>query len=213
MPSPGLWTAFVVAAIALVLVPGPNTFFLLARGLQQGRRAAVGAALGVELSTIVLASATAVGLSGLLAASEVAFQLVKWAGVAYLCYLGVKAFASSGEDHDVLPGTTRPAVRFGRQLLDGFTVGVSNPKVVLFFIAFLPQFVDPARPAGTQLFLLGLTLAGIGLVYGVLLGQMAGGVRDWLGRRPGRPARLERASGLAYLALAGWAATTGRRSA
>lgn len=213
MPSPGLWTTFLVAAVALILVPGPNTFFLLARGLQQGRRAAVGAAVGVELSTVVLATATAVGLSGLLAASEAAFQIVKWAGVGYLCYLGVKALATRGDDRETPSGTRRPAARFGRQLRDGFAVGVSNPKVVLFFIAFLPQFVDPARPAATQLFLLGLTLAGIGLVYGVLLGQLAGGVGAWLARRPGRPARLERVSGVAYLALAGWAAATGRRHA
>lgn len=224
MPSRELWLGFLLAAVGLILIPGPNTFFLLARGLQDGRRAALRAAVGVELSTLVLATATAIGLAHLIAASEAAFQVTKWGGAAYLCFLGWQALTAPATDPaldavtDGEPAQIKARTRRRRhrgwpsQVLAGFTVGVSNPKVILFFLAFLPQFVDPARPAASQLLVLGVTLACVGMAYGILLSFTAGRIRSWLGNRPGRMRALHRSSAGFYFGLAGWAVFTGQRA-
>lgn len=220
MPSRELWLGFLLAAVGLILIPGPNTFFLLARGLQDGRRAALRAAVGVELSTLVLATATAIGVAHLIAASETAFQITKWGGAAYLCYLGWQALTTPASDPGLTTAPDETPVAVGRrrergwpaQVLAGFTVGVSNPKVILFFLAFLPQFVDPGRPTASQLLVLGVTLACVGMAYGILLSFTAGRIRTWLSRRPGRMRGLHRASAGFYIGLAGWAVLTGQRA-
>jgi threonine/homoserine/homoserine lactone efflux protein len=121
---------FLLASVALVAIPGPNVLFVLARGLAGGRRAAVVSVLGVESATACFAVAAASGLTALLVSSALAFAVVRWLGVLYLVFLAVRAFRTSSP-HPV-PG--------GRTFRQGFLVGISNPKVGLFFLAFLPQF-------------------------------------------------------------------------
>jgi threonine/homoserine/homoserine lactone efflux protein len=155
------WTSlapFLVAALALNLTPGADMTYVLARSIGQGRRVGVLSALGVAAGSVVHTLAAAIGLSALLMHSEAAFLAIKYAGAAYLLYLAWKALRTP------LPslGETPRAVSGGRVFLEGAVTNVLNPKVALFFLAFLPQFADPARGAvAWQIVVLG-TLFNLG---------------------------------------------------
>ncbi|GGO11411.1 RhtB family transporter [Microbispora rosea subsp. aerata] len=180
-------------------VPGPNNLYIATRGVAQGRRAGVASALGVETGTLLHIAAAAAGLSYLLARSSELFTALKWAGVAYLAYLGVRALTRQGSGG----GEPRPQP-LRRVFLEGVVVNVLNPKTVLFFLAFLPQFVDPAGDVPAQVVTLGLVLAVIGLTCDLAYALTAGS----LGRRL-RASTLGYASGVVYLALAFAAALSG----
>lgn len=190
---------FAATSAAVVAVPGPNHLYITARGVAQGRRAGVASALGVETGTLVHIAAAAAGLSYLIARSAALFSVVKWAGVAYLAYLGLRAL-TSGEAaaHEAL------AQPLHRVFLEGVLVNVLNPKTVLFFLAFLPQFVDPSGDVPGQVVLLGLVLAVIGLTSDLAYALTAGA----LGRRL-RARTLRYLSGVVYLGLALAMALTG----
>ncbi|MEN3541299.1 LysE family translocator [Microbispora sp. ZYX-F-249] len=183
---------FTATSAALVAVPGPNHLYIAARGVAQGRRAGVASALGVETGTLVHIAAAAAGLSYLLARSAALFAAVKWAGVAYLVYLGVRALTRRGAGGD----EPRPQP-LRRVFLEGVMVNVLNPKTVLFFLAFLPQFVDPSGDVPGQVLLLGLVIAVIGLASDLAYALTAGSLGGRL-----RASTLRYASGLVYLALA-----------
>ncbi|TQS15295.1 LysE family translocator [Microbispora hainanensis] len=190
---------YAAASAAVVAVPGPNHLYIAARGVAQGRRAGVASALGVETGTLLHIAAAAAGLSYLLARSAELFAAVKWAGVAYLAYLGIRALTGRGTGGD----EPRPQP-LRRVFLEGVVVNVLNPKTVLFFLAFLPQFVDPFGDVPAQVLLLGLVLAVIGLASDLAYALTAGS----LGRRL-RASTLRYASGVIYLALALVAALSG----
>jgi len=190
---------YAAASAAVVAVPGPNHLYIAARGVAQGRRAGVASALGVETGTLLHIAAAAAGLSYLLARSAELFAVVKWAGVAYLAYLGIRALTGRGTGGD----EPRPQP-LRRVFLEGVVVNVLNPKTVLFFLAFLPQFVDPFGDVPAQVLLLGLVLAVIGLASDLAYALTAGS----LGRRL-RASTLRYASGVVYLALALVAALSG----
>jgi threonine/homoserine/homoserine lactone efflux protein len=195
---------FSAASLALVLVPGPNHLYIVARGVAQGRAAGVASAFGVEVGTLVHIAAAAAGLSYVIARSATLFNAVKWAGVAYLLYLGVRALTSRPE-----PEVRETAPQPLRSIfLEGVVVNVLNPKVILFFLAFLPQFVDPAAGAvPLQIAVLGGTLLFLGLVSDMVYAAGAGA----LGRRLRSRARLlGRVSGVVYLGLGVATAFSGR---
>jgi threonine/homoserine/homoserine lactone efflux protein len=200
---------FVLASSAIVAVPGPNHLYITARSLSAGRRAGIASALGVETGTLVHVVAAAAGLSALIAASATAFNAVRYAGAAYLLYLGVRTLIRRG--HDAEERAPRPQ-GLRRVYLEGVVVNVFNPKTILFFLAFLPQFVD--RRAGSppgQIVLLGLVLVLIGLTSDVVYAFGAGS----LGRLLRRSARFRRGqrytTGLVYLGLGAVAAFAGPR--
>jgi threonine/homoserine/homoserine lactone efflux protein len=203
VPTASTLAAFAVTAFLLVALPGPNMIYLVARSLSEGRRAGLMSALGIETGTIVHTTAAAVGLSALLASSATAFSVVKYAGAAYLVYLGVRALlARDGDGHAAAP--LQPGRHVFRQAL---LTQVLNPKVAIFFLAFLPQFVDPDRPTATQILVLGAILVVIGLVIGGATALAAATLSDRLrARRGGRSAWGPRASGVLYLALGAYAA-------
>ncbi|GAT65314.1 LysE family translocator [Planomonospora sp. ID91781] len=195
---------FSAASLALVLVPGPNHLYIVARGVAQGRAAGMASAFGVEVGTLVHIAAAAAGLSYVIARSATLFNAVKWAGVAYLLYLGVRALTSRPE-----PEVRETAPQPLRSIfLEGVVVNVLNPKVILFFLAFLPQFVDPAAGAvPLQIAVLGGTLLLLGLLSDMVYAAGAGA----LGRRLRSRARLlGRASGVVYLGLGVATAFSGR---
>lgn len=201
MPEPSTLLLFAASAAVLVLIPGPNLVYIVTRSIEAGRRAGLASMLGVEAGTLVHVTAAALGLSALLASSEVAFEMVRWAGVAYLIYLGVRALRA----RDIAPSAAQTGMR--RSLVEGLLVNVLNPKVSVFFLAFLPQFVDPLQgSAGTQVLVLGavfLTIASLlDLLY--VLGAAL------IGQRLSRGRKL---AGGVYLALAALAAATGGRRA
>src|SRR5690606_37557176 len=198
---------FVAASLALVVVPGPNHIYITARGLAQGRAAGVASALGVEAGTLVHIAAAAAGLSYLIARSATLFTAVKLAGAAYLLCLGVRTLRSK-EVADEPRARVQP---LHRVFLEGVVVNVLNPKVTLFFLAFLPQFVDPAAGSpALQIVVLGLLLLLLGLVSDMVYAVGAGA----LGARLRSRARLVRnVSGVIYLGLGAAVAFTGARSA
>jgi len=177
IPDAATLGVFVAAALALLLVPGPAVLYIVARSIDQGRSAGLVSVLGVHLGSLVHVAAAAVGLSSLLVSSAVAFSFVKYAGAAYLLYLGVRALIAREEPVDV---ELRPAPL--RTLLrQGAVVNVLNPKTALFFLAFLPQFVDPdAGYVAAQLVFFGLVFVALGLVTDGLYALAAGTAGGWL---------------------------------
>lgn len=203
---------FAAAALALTIAPGPAVAYIVARGVEGGRSAGFASVLGITVGGLVHTVFAAVGLSAILASSATAFAVVKWLGVAYLLWLGLSRLFGGDEKSD----TREPA---GASSLSGIfwqgaLVDVLNPKVALFFLAFLPQFVDPAGgPAWAQILLLGLAFAAVGLCTDSIYALLSGTAGDWL-RSRSTGARFRRAgrylSGGVYLALAAVAAATGR---
>src|SRR5947208_5732931 len=133
---------FISVTVALVFMPGPNTLYIIARSVQQGRKAGIVSSLGVQVGSLVHIAAAALGLSALLLSSALAFNVVKYAGAAYLIYLGVKTLLTKEK---VGPTQAVQKTRLGRAFCQGVVVNLLNPKSALFFFAFLPQFIDPAR--------------------------------------------------------------------
>jgi len=152
-PLPKL-TFFVLAALGLLLVPGPAVMYIVTRSAAHGRKAGFASVLGVEVASLVHSMAAALGLSALLLASALAFQVAKWAGAVYLVYLGIRALLSRNDaDAASFDGDATNGQLFAKGLL----VNLLNPKTALFFYAFLPQFVDPRRGGiQAQIFVLGV---------------------------------------------------------
>ena len=171
IPDASTLAVFVAAALALLLVPGPAVLYIVARSIDQGRAAGLVSVLGVHLGSLVHVAAAAIGLSSLIVSSAVAFSVVKYAGAAYLVYLGVRALLSREEPEEV---EVRAAPN--RSLLrQGAIVNILNPKTALFFLAFLPQFVDPAAGyVALQLTFFGLVFVALGLVTDSVYALAAG---------------------------------------
>ena len=177
-----LWF-FTAAALALLLVPGPAVLYIVARSVEQGRLAGFVSDLGIHSATLVHVAAAALGLSAILASSALAFSAIKYAGAAYLIWLGLRKIfgAGGGAGADLVA----PRLGYGRLLRDGFVVNLLNPKTALFFVAFLPQFVDVSRGhVATQIAILGLVFTGLGFVTDGCYALAAGSAGNWL--RQGR---------------------------
>ncbi len=174
---------FAVASVVLALTPGPDMVYIATRSAAQGRIAGVVSTLGIHAGVLVHTFAAALGLSALIAASAVAFSVVKYAGAAYLIYLGIQTLLSSTETVEVK--TTEPA-KLKSIFYQGLVTNVLNPKVILFFLAFLPQFIDPARGNVTlQLFLLGVLLVVVTLPVDIGVALVSGVLGEWFRRRKG----------------------------
>jgi len=201
---------FVAAAMALILTPGPDTVFVLTQGVSAGKRRGVASALGVSTGILVHTFAAALGLAALLRASALAYAAVKYAGAAYLLYLGAKTlwrddldFSEASLGHSGRP--TDPDLRSG--YLRGVTVNVLNPKVALFFLAFLPQFVASGAGVGSgvtptvEMLALGGTYAVLTACYLGVVGLLSGGVRSAFRTRPRLADSLRWVSGSVLVGL------------
>ena len=172
MPDSSTLVLFLAAALALLLVPGPSVLYIVARGIDQGRAAGLVSAVGVALGSLVHVVAAALGLSALLLSSALAFSVVKYAGAAYLVYLGVRTLLAREHDDPADAPTPRSLPRVFAQ---GVVVESLNPKTALFFLAFLPQFVDPDRgPVAAQILVLGGLLVALGIGVDGLYALLAG---------------------------------------
>ena len=180
MPSGTSLVAFTVAALVLLLLPGPGVLYIITRSLSQGRRAGLVSAMGLSAGAMVHVVAAVAGLSAILMTSATAFSAVKFIGAAYLIYLGIAAFR--GGDQATPEGT--PEYRSLRKLFtDGVLVSVFNPKIAVFFLAFLPQFTDPGRGAvWMQIMLLGTLYSVLALFTDGSYAMLAGSARRWLSR-------------------------------
>jgi len=199
----------VVASVVLLLTPGPAVLFIVARSVEQGRAAGLVSVLGIHLGTIVHVTAAAVGLSALLVSSALAFAIVKYLGAAYLIWIGVRTFMARDPDPTA---PTVPAEPLRRVFRDGFMVNLFNPKTAIFFLAFLPQFVDPARgPLHWQILTLGFTFMGLGIMSDGMFALAAGMAGDFL-RRNRRFLRLQRwFAGTSFIGLGVTAALATRK--
>lgn len=183
MPDASSLTVFIVAALVLLLVPGPAVLYIIARSVDQGRTAGLVSVFGVGLGSMVHVGAAALGLSALLVQSATAFRTVKYLGAAYLVYLGVRRLL--GND-DVTAASDGSGRTLRRVLTQGIWVNILNPKTALFFFAFLPQFVNvDGAPIGLQILFLGTLLVVMGIVTDGAYALAAGTLGGWLKERPG----------------------------
>jgi threonine/homoserine/homoserine lactone efflux protein len=199
MPEFSTLAVFVVSVVALLLVPGPVVLYTVARSLEQGWRAGLLSTVGVELGDFAHVVAATLGLSALLASSATAFAIVKYAGAAYLVYLGVRAIMDRSTELGLESARPMPLRRVFSQ---GFVVAVLNPKTSLFFLAFLPQFVDETRGSvSSQIMLLGVIFVALGVVTNAMYALLAGGAGGWLRRHPQLLSRQRYFTGSVYIGL------------
>jgi threonine/homoserine/homoserine lactone efflux protein len=201
-----LYLSYLVAALIVIASPGPDSLNSLAIGISRGRREGVAYALGVGVGCLTHTVWAMLGISAIVAASATMFNVIKWIGVAYLVWLGIQSIFSFGSKGSIAAignapqNNANPAQRF-RQ---GVLTNALNPKVMLFFLAFLPQFVDPRHGAAViwQLGLMGLTFTVITALAYSALAWSAGSVGARLIKQPRIALWLERATGIVFIAMA-----------
>ncbi len=182
IPSATSIGVFAAAGTLLLLTPGPAVLYIVARSVEQGRIAGLASVFGITTGTLVHVLASTLGLSALLASSALAFALVKYAGAAYLIYMGVRRILTRPDT--ISSPSQLPRRSLGRLYRDGFIVNLLNPKTALFFLAFLPQFVDPTRGAvPMQIAFLGLLFTLMGLTSDALYALAAGTAGLWVKRQ------------------------------
>ncbi|HEY1471171.1 MAG TPA: LysE family translocator [Candidatus Acidoferrum sp.] len=208
--SPSSLLLFVTGAIILLVIPGPAVLYVVSRSVGHGRPAGLVSAMGITVGTLFHVAAATLGLSALLATSALAFQFVKYIGAAYLIYIGIRVLRSGGMEvqHDIAAKRRLRSI-FGQ----GVLVNLLNPKTALFFLAFLPQFVDPARGHATlQILQLGVLFAFMGWLSDSAWALLAGTLADRL-RGSARLRRVQRnVSGGALIALGLASAFSGAKS-
>lgn len=210
MPSPSTIAAFAAASFILLIIPGPAVLYIVNRSVSDGREAGLAAVAGLTLGNLVHAIAAAVGLSAVLATSAAAFNTVKWLGAAYLVYVGVRTLLHPPTDID----PTQPGVSPVKSFRQGIVVNVLNPKVALFFLSFLPQFIKPevGRP-GLQALVLGLVFVLIGACTDGTYSLLASSLRDVLLRGKALPFVRRWVAGTVFIGLGLMAATASASSA
>ncbi|MEK6216377.1 MAG: LysE family translocator [Boseongicola sp.] len=170
MIDPIVFLAYVPAALALNLTPGADMLFCLAQGARGGPRPALAASAGISTGSMVHVALAGLGLGAIVAEIPGAFEAIRWCGVAYLMWLAWHTFRTR------LASDTVRAVRSSKAFRDGLIVNLTNPKVILFILAFVPQFVDPVRPVLPQFLIFGAVLAVGGFVINGLVGAFSGGI-------------------------------------
>jgi threonine/homoserine/homoserine lactone efflux protein len=187
------------ASIAIILAPGPAQALVLARSVNEGAKAGILTGIGLNIGTIVHAIAAALGLSAILATSATAFTIVKFLGAGYLVYLGVRALRSEtplDSQAQITSANSRQAFR------KAVITGILNPKVAIFFLAFLPQFVNPALGfVFLQFLILGLILALLDICYESVLASIAGRLSNWFMQSPRFASWRRRATGAVLIGL------------
>jgi threonine/homoserine/homoserine lactone efflux protein len=193
MFDPHALLLFVAAGLVLNFTPGPDLLYITARSLGQGWRAGAASSLGIAAGCLVHTAAAALGISALLAASPMAYDVIRLCGAAYLIWLGaqvLRARAAPGAIAELPPASLRAV------FWQGFVTNVLNPKVALFFLAFLPQFADPARGAfALQVLVLGLIFIVNGLWVCLLVARTAAALSGWARRKSGAMTWIQRGSG------------------
>ncbi|RFU87954.1 LysE family translocator [Streptomyces triticagri] len=203
--------AFAAMSLLLIVIPGPSVLFVIGRALAQGRRAALTTVAGNTVGAYLLVVAVACGVGAIVERSLLVFTALKLTGAAYLVFLGVKAWRERGSLPAAVAGVD--AAQGGRRTFwEGFAVGVTNPKTIVFFAAVLPQFVDRGQGhAVSQMLLLGLVFNVIAIACDMTWGLAAASARDWFARSPGRLSLVGGAGGLTMIGLGVTVAVTGRK--
>ena len=209
MISLPLLTLFLLAAGALIVIPGPAVLFIVARSIHQGRQAGVISALGVACGGLVHIAGAVLGFSALLASSALAFSAIRWVGAAYLVYLGIKTWRSRDDE----PAAVAPAVPPQRLFAQGFFVNLTNPKTALFFFAFLPQFVDPSLGrVPLQMLILGAIFTVMSVTSDSTYAMLASALKGRIAGNPVARRNVRWVSGGVYVALGLGTALAGSRT-
>jgi threonine/homoserine/homoserine lactone efflux protein len=217
MPSTSHLATFLVASFLFIQVPGPSLLFTIGRALTVGRREALLSVLGNSLGLVAQVAGVALGLGALVAASATAYTTLKLVGAAYVVFLGVQAIrhradarmAMLASGAEVVTGVRPPALR---SVWTGVMVGATNPKSIVFFVAFLPQFISESGPAAPQLLFLGLIFGAMAVCSDTCWALAASRARDWFARKPRRLDNLGVAGGVMMVGLGAGLATTGNAS-
>lgn len=200
MIDPTQFALFLAAAFVLAVTPGPGIFYVAARTLAGGRAEGVASSFGTGLGGLVHVAAGALGVSAVVLASAELFMALKLVGAGYLVWLGVRAVMAARREALVLEGGA-PVMGVRRAFREGVVVEALNPKTAAFFLAFIPQFVDPAGAVAVQFVVLGVISVALNTAADVVVAFLAGRLRDGAGARPGLVRRLREASGAAMVAL------------
>lgn len=199
MPSPETVLAFLSVSVLLAIAPGPDNLFVLTQSALSGRRFGIAVTVGLCLGLVVHTAAVALGVAAIVQSSALAFNVLKLAGVAYLAYLAIVAFRARPSNLEDEGSNDRGLARMvGR----GFVMNITNPKVSLFFLALLPQFVEPGSSATLQVFVLGLVFIGVTLVVFGGVAVFSGTLGSFLRRSERAQVVLHRMAGVVFLALA-----------
>lgn len=198
LPDTNTLLLFMAAALALNVTPGPDMLYVVARSVGEGRAAGIISALGIAAGSLVHTLAVALGLAGLLRAVPLAFEIVKWVGAAYLIWLGIRTLRTRGSVGQMTVTSASMRTVFAQ----GMLTNLLNPKVALFFLAFLPQFVDPERgPVALQIISLGLLFNTSGTLVNILVAILASGAGAWSRRQFGESVLLRRVTGVLFIGL------------
>jgi threonine/homoserine/homoserine lactone efflux protein len=190
---------FIAASALLAIAPGPDVIYVLTRGVAQGPRAGIAAALGFASGCIFHTVLAAVGIAALIRSSEIAFDLVRYAGAAYLIWIGLQALRHRSAFSVEAASDQKALLTIYKQSVIG---NMLNPKVTLFFLAFLPQFVNtPAGNVGWQMALLGVVFMGVTVVVFGAVAIFSGWIGNWVRRKPVIGARLNVFAGITFIAL------------
>ncbi len=199
MPSPSTLTLFSGAALLLLIIPGPAVLYIVARGATQGRRAALVSVAGIHVGTLFHIAAAAAGLSAIVVASATAFSTIKLAGAGYLIYLGIKALRHKPDRTEV---SVVDSWSTRRVFTDAVVLNVLNPKTAVFFLAFVPQFVDvSAGHTTSQLLVLGALFIALGLVSDGAYALAAGYASERFAHSPTFERRKDLVAGTSYIGL------------
>jgi threonine/homoserine/homoserine lactone efflux protein len=201
------WLIYVAAVVVLTLTPGPTVLMCVSTSVNLGARKALVACLGSTTAIVGIMTVSALGLGTALAASETAFLVLKWLGAAYLVYLGVRSLLSSAGEIRV-DGAVQSATNT-KTFAQGFLVGASNPKALLFFGALFPQFITPHAPQMPQFLLLGATFVFFEVLWLTLYALSAARAKHWL-QQPRRARLFNRVTGVVFLVAASFVATSKR---
>jgi threonine/homoserine/homoserine lactone efflux protein len=201
MPTSSQWLAFLVASILFIQVPGPSLLFTIGRALTVGRREALLSVVGNALGLVVQVGFVALGLGAVVAASATAYTVLKLVGAAYVVWLGVSAIRHRADARVALESSDAAPARRGHAVRTGLVVGVTNPKTIVFFAAFLPQFTSASGAAAPQVALLGIVFGALAVCSDSLWALGAGRARDWFARKPHRLDKLSAAGGGMMVAL------------
>ena len=202
MPSSSQWVAFLVASILFIQVPGPSLLFTIGRALTVGRREALLSVVGNAIGVTAQALLVAVGLGAVVAASVTAYTVIKVAGAAYVIWLGIQAIRHRREGREALESHAQVSAKRGHALRIGVVVGLTNPKTILFFVAFLPQFTNPAAGhVGAQMAVLGVVFGAMAVCSDSVWALLAARAREWFARKPARLDKLGATGGVMMVGL------------
>ncbi|MDO2935643.1 LysE family translocator [Paeniglutamicibacter sulfureus] len=211
LPAVNAW-AFALAAFALILIPGPSVLFVIGRSLSLGRKGGFLSVLGNALGALPAVALVSLGVGALVAESVVVFIIIKFLGAGYLIYLGVQAIRHRNE-HTETDTSPRARPSSFRLIREGFLVGVTNPKTIVFFVAVLPQFVSYENGAiPLQMATLGMIFFAIGVASDSVWALTAGTARAWFARSPKRLSHMGAGGGVVMIGLGGAMALTGSKT-